>query len=467
MDYISSLLVTISDAIYIYILVGLLIICGIYFTLTTRFAQIRLFPEALKLMTEKSDGKKVSPFQALMICTASKVGTANIAGVATAMVIGGPGAMFWMWIMAVIGSASSMAESTLAQIYKVKSKNGNSFIGGPAYYIHQALGSKKLGTLFSCLFLFCFLCGFNTLQAHSMSSALKYYIPNYSQTFWPYIVGIAFSGIIAWVAFGGLKRIGFVSSYVVPTMASIYILTGLFIIITNFSKIPQAFSDIFSSAFDFKSIFGGLSGSVMLIGIKRGLLSNEAGMGSSPNAAACADTSHPAKQGIAQILAVFIDTILICSTSAFILLLSGVDLKTDMMGMPLMQEALRNQLGIWGVHFITFSVSLFAFSATIGNLGYCESNIMFINDNPKFLKAIRVFSIFPIIFGCVTSASVAWNLSDISMAFIAIINILTILILSKKYKVCLLDYFKQKKLGKDPKFNALECNINNTQLWKS
>ena len=466
MEQFNSLLTNISDCIYVYVLVGLLIVCGLYFTISTRFAQIRLFPEALKSIREKSDGKKVSPFQALMICTASKVGTANIAGVATAMVIGGPGSMFWMWIMAVIGSASSMAEATLAQIYKVKSPDGSSFMGGPAYYIHQALGKKKLGVLFACLFIFCCLCGFNTLQAHNMSSALKYYIPNYEHTIWPWVVGIIFASLVAWVIFGGMKRIGIVSSYLVPAMAATYLLAGLFIIITNISKVPAALSLIFSSAFDMNSILGGISGSVMIIGIKRGLLSNEAGMGSAPNAAACADTSHPAKQGVAQILSVFIDTILICSTSAFILLLSNVDLNTDLMGMPLMQQALQNQFGIWGVHFITCSVSTFAFSATLGNLAYCESNILFINKSPKFINSLRVFSIFPIIFGCVTTASIAWNLTDISMAFIAVINIITIIILSKRYKICLADYLNQRKLGKDPVFKATDCGITDAQLWK-
>ena len=466
MDYINSLLTNISDFIYVYIVVALLIICGVYFTITSKFAQIRFFPEALKSINEKSDGKKVSSFQALMICTATKVGTANIAGVATAMVIGGPGAIFWMWLMAVIGSASSMAEATIAQIYKVKNKEENSFIGGPAYYIQQALGKRKLGVLFSSLLVFCFLFGFNALQAHNMSSAIKYYIPNYENTIWPWVLGIALSLLIACVTFGGIKRIGFVSSYLVPAMATTYLLVGLYIVLTNITKLPSVISLIVSSAFDVHSIFGGIGGNVVLIGIKRGLLSNEAGMGSAPNAAACADTSHPAKQGIAQILAVFIDTILICSTSAFILLLSDVNLNTSVLGMPLMQEALYNQLGIWGVHFITLSVSAFAFSAILGNYGICESNILFIKDSPKLLKTIRMLSVFPIIFGCVASASIVWNLSDISMAFIAIINIITILILSKRYKVCLNDYIKQKKEHKDPVFKASDCNINDTQLWK-
>ncbi len=466
MDYFNSILATISDAIYIYILVGLLVICGLYFTIRTKFSQLRLFSDSVKFLTEKASGKKVSSFQALMVCTASKVGTANIAGIATAIVIGGPGSIFWMWIMALIGSASSMAEATLAQMYKSKSKDGSSFIGGPSYYIEKALGKRWLGVVFSSLFLFCFLFGFNALQAHNMSSSLKYYIPNYECTAWPLIIGLVFAVLISLVVFGGMKRIGFVSSYLIPVMASIYILMGLYIIITNFGKLPQVFSDILSTAFNFPSVFGGFAGSAMLIGIKRGLLSNEAGMGSAPNAAASADTSHPVKQGIAQVLSVFIDTVMICSTSAFIVLLSGIDLHTKTIGIPLMQQAIRNQVGEWGIHFITFSVATFAFSAIIGNFGISESNILFIKDSPKLLKTIRIISILPIIFGCVASASVVWNLADISMATIATLNIVAIILLSNRYMICLKDYMNQRKHKKDPVFNAPACGINDTELWK-
>lgn len=466
MDYFNSILATISDMIYMYILVGLLVVCGLYFTIRTKFAQLRFFSDSIKFLTEKTSGKKVSSFQALMVCTASKVGTANIAGIATAIVVGGAGSIFWMWVMALIGSASSMAEATLAQMYKSKNKDGSSFIGGPSYYIEKALGKRWLGVVFSCLFIFCFLFGFNALQAHNMSSALKYYIPNYEHTAWPLIIGIIFAALISSVIFGGMKRIGFVSSYLIPIMASIYIAMGLYIIITNFGKLPQVFYEIFSTAFNFPSVFGGFAGSAMLIGIKRGLLSNEAGMGSAPNAAAAADTSHPVKQGIAQVLSVFIDTVMICSTSAFIVLLSGIDLHTRTIGIPLMQQAIRNQVGEWGIHFITFSVATFAFSAIIGNFGISESNILFVKDSSKLLKIIRVISIFPIIFGCVASASLAWNLADISMATIATVNIITIILLSNKYAICLKDYINQRKHKKDPIFNAPACGINDTELWK-
>ncbi len=466
MDHLSFILKNISDAMYMYIVIALLVICGVYFTVRAGFSQLRLFPDSIKFLTEKTSGKKVSSFQALMVCTATKVGTANIAGIATAIVIGGAGSIFWMWIMALIGSASSIAEATLAQMYKSKSRDGSSFIGGPAYYIEKALGKRWLGIVFSSLFIFCFLFGFNALQAHNMSSALKYYIPGYEHTVWPFVIGIIFAALISCVVFGGMKRIGFVSAYLIPIMASIYILMGLYVIITNFGKLPQVFSEILRSAFDFQAIFGGLAGSAMLNGIKRGLLSNEAGMGSAPNAAASADTSHPVKQGIAQILSVFLDTILICSTSAFIVLLSGIDLHTKTIGIPLMQQAIRNQVGEWGIHFLTFSVATFAFSAIIGNFGISESNILFIKDSPKLLKTIRILSILPIIFGCVASASVIWNLADISMAAIASVNIIAIILLSNRYMICLKDYLNQRKHKKDPVFNAPSCGINDTDLWK-
>lgn len=459
----------INNFIYIYILVALLIVCGLYFTCKSKFAQIRFFPDSIKFLLDKSSGKKVSSFQALMVSTATKVGTANIAGVATAIAIGGPGTIFWMWVMAIINSASSMAEATLAQIYKRKDEKNDSFVGGPAYYIDRALGKKKLGTLFSCLFLVCFLIGFNSFQASNMSTALTYYIPGYFHTVWPYIVAVVFAILVACVVFGGIHRISFVSSYLVPIMAMGYILMGLYLIITNITHVPAACRAIVSSAFNLRSIFGGVTGSVLIIGIKRGLLSNEAGMGSAPNAAATADVSHPAKQGIAQILAVCIDTILICSISAFILLLSNADLRSGEIGMPLMQEAISLQLGDWGVHFITLSIVTFAFSAIVGNFGICETNMYFITKNQKIIKTIRVISILPVALGClagILNPMIAWNIAEITMAFIACLNIIAILLLSKRYFVCLKDYINQRKLGKDPVFNAPACGIGDTDFWK-
>lgn len=466
LENINMILEWISDKIYVYLILGLLILCGIYFTIKMRFAQIRLFPESIKYLREKSHNGKVSSFQALMTCTASKVGTANIAGVATAVVVGGPGAIFWIWLMAVIGSASSIVEATLAQMYKVKSKENGLFVGGPAYYIKNALGKKRLGIIFATLFVFCYMFAFSALQANNMSTAFENFIPSYRNTAWPWIIGIIFTCLIAVVVFGGIYRISFVSSYLVPAMATVYLLVGIYIFFTNINRIPEVFSLIFRDAFDFKAITGGFSGSVVLLGIKRGLLSNEAGMGSAPNSAATADTSHPVKQGIMQVLSVGIDTFFICSTSAFIILLSKVKLNSEMQGIPLMQKAVSSQVGAWGEYFIAVSVVCFAFSAIIGNFGISEPNILFIKEDEKFVKCLRTICLFAVAGGCVLSPKLVWNLADIAMALLAIVNLVAITMLTDKFMICFKDYLKKRKSGKDIVFNATEYGIDDTTLWK-
>lgn len=466
LENLNSILGWLSDNIYVYIILWLLSFCGLYFSLKLRFAQIWLLPNAVKYLKEKSHKGSVSSFQAIMTCTASKVGTANIAGVATAVVVGGPGAIFWMWMMAVVGSALSMVEATLAQMYKTKDKNSGLFIGGPAYYIRDALGKKNLGILFSSLFIFCYMFAFNALQANNMSTAFEGFIPNYRTTMWPWIIGIIFASLIACVVFGGIYRISFISSYLVPTMASIYLLVGFYIIIKNIGQVPQLFALILKDAFDFKSISGGFAGSVLVLGIKRGLLSNEAGMGSAPNSAATADTSHPAKQGVMQIISIGIDTFLICSTSAFIILLSKSPLDSEMQGIPLMQTAISSQVGAWGRYFITASIICFAFSAIIGNFGISEPNILFIKNDKKVVNTLKTICIFGVCCGCVLSPKLVWNLADIAMALLAIINLSSITMLTKKFSLCFNDYLKKRKSEEKLDFNAPQCGLNDTTMWK-
>lgn len=466
MENLNSVLGWLSDNIYVYVILWVLGFCGLYFSFKLRFAQVWLLPNAVKYLKEKSHKGSVSSFQAIMTCTASKVGTANIAGVATAIVVGGPGSIFWMWLMALIGSASSIVEATLAQMYKTKDKNSGLFIGGPAYYIRDALGKKKLGILFSSLFIFCYMFAFNMLQANNMSTAFEHFIPNYRSSIWPWIIGIVFAILVSSVVFGGIYRISFVSSYLVPTMASIYLIVGLYIIITNITEMPRIFGLIFKDAFDFQSITGGFAGSVILLGIKRGLLSNEAGMGSAPNSAATADTSHPAKQGVMQIISVGIDTILICSTSAFIILLSKSPLDPEMQGIPLMQTAISSQVGAWGKYFITISIICFAFSAVIGNFGISEPNVMFIKNSKKVLNTLKTICILGICGGCVLHPSIVWNLADIAMALLALVNLVSITMLSKKFSLCFNDYLKQRKSKEELTFNATECGLDDTTLWK-
>ena len=466
MQYLADVFATLSDNMYAYLVAALIILCGLYFTFRTHFAQFWLFPYSVRCMTEKSGRRKVSSFQALMMCTASKVGTANIAGVAIAIVLGGPGAIFWMWVMAIIGAASSVVEATLAQIYKSRTEDGSMFIGGPAYYISKALKNPKLGSVFSVLFVFCYMFAFSALQSNNMSGAFETFIPNYHETFWPIVVGAVFTILLSLVVFGGLHRIGFVSSYLVPAMASIYLLVGFYILVTNITRVPGVFGAILKDAFDFRSFCGGFSGSVVLLGIKRGLLSNEAGMGSAPNSAATAATSHPAKQGIMQILSVAIDTLLICSASAFIILLSNVPLMPIMSGISLMQTAVSSQVGAWGSYFVGFSVVCFSFSAIIGNFGISEPNLLFVNNNQKFVNIIKTIGLLAVFGGCIMEARLVWSFADITMAIIAILNLIVIFILRDRFMACFKDFLKQRKEGKDPVFKAEECGIYDTTEWK-
>ena len=465
----NNLLASLNDFLYSYILIFLLVAAGIYFSIRTKFVQFRLIGDAIKALKEKAEkndnGKSVSSFQALMISTASRVGTGNIAGIATAIVAGGPGAVFWMWVMAIVGGASAFVESTLAQVYKVK--DGKEFRGGPSYYIERALGKRWLGVLFSILLIACFAYGFNGLQTYNMSSALEYYIPNYSDTILPAVVGLLIAAATAFVIFGGVHRIGFISSVIVPIMAGIYILMGIFITLTNLDRVPEMFSLIFEGAFDFRAIFGGFAGSTVLIGIKRGLFSNEAGMGSAPNASATATVSHPVKQGMVQVLSVFIDTLMICTTTAFILLLSGVTgIPEKLDRIPYVQAAISANVGSLGIHFITFSIFAFAFTSLIGNYYYAESNILFIKNNRILLNVFRITCLIAIFLGAQADFSTVWNLADVLMGFMAIENILVIFLLGGIAFKVLDDYTKQKKQGIDPVFKAKNVGLNNTDTWK-
>ena len=464
----NNILSAVNDWMYTYLLLFLLVGTGIYFTIRTRFVQLRLLKESFHVLKEKAgeeNGKKqVSSFQALMISTASRVGTGNIAGIATAIAAGGAGAVFWMWLMAVIGGASAFIESTLAQVYKVKDKE--EFRGGPSYYMEKALGKRWLGILFSVLLIICFAYGFNGLQSFNMSSSLEYYIPGYSDTVYPMLVGLILAVGTAFVIFGGVHRIGFITSVLVPIMAGAYLLIGLYTVITNITELPRVFSMIFSQAFDFRAFAGGMAGSAVVIGIKRGLFSNEAGMGSAPNASASASVSHPAKQGMVQVLSVFIDTLLICSATAMMLLLSGVQGESGVLdGIPFVQKAISANVGNWGIHFITLSIFAFAFSSLIGNYYYAESNILFIKNNKKLLFIFRITCLLAVFFGAQADFSMMWNIADITMGCMATVNILVILVLGNTAMKVLKDYEKQKKEGKNPVFKAKDVGIENTECW--
>ena len=462
----ADLLNKIDDILYTWCLIYMLAGAGIFFTVRTRFVQIRLFRESMRCMLEKKQTEGgVSSFQALMIATASRVGTGNMAGVATAIVLGGPGAAFWMWLMAILGSASAFAESTLAQIYK--RRDGDTFKGGPAYYIETALHSRPLGVVFAISLIATFAFGFNGLQAYNIVSTFEYYVPDFEHSIVPLIVGIILFVVSLLLFFGGTDKISWVSSVMVPIMAGLYIVMGLLIIVLNIGDIPAMLVSIFRSAFDFKAIFGGFTGSCMVYGIKRGLFSNEAGMGSAPNASASAEVSHPVKQGLAQTISVYIDTLLICSTTVFILLLTGV-YKTDSTppGIPLIQQSVARQFGPIAIHIITLAVCMFAFTSIIGNYFYAESNIRFITKNPTVMTVFRIAAAAMVFFGAQNSIDVAWSLADITMGLEAIVNIVAIVLLSRIVFASLKDYEEQKARGLDPVFRESNIGLDDTEVWK-
>ena len=461
-----------SGFLYTYILLLLLVVVGVYFTIRTKAVQLRYLKDMFSQLTEKKHvqgERSISSFQALMVSTASRVGTGNIAGVATAIATGGPGAVFWMGLMAIIGAASAFVESTLAQIWKVRGKEGE-FRGGPAYYIEQALGKRWLGVLFAVLLILCFAFGFNGLQAFNATSSLEYYIPDYATNGTAIACGIVLAVMTAFVIFGGAKRISVITSIIVPIMAVGYIGIAVWTTIANISELPKVFGMVLASAFDFQAIFGGFAGSVVMLGIKRGLYSNEAGMGSAPNAAATASVSHPCKQGLVQSLSVYIDTLLICTCSAMMVLVFYVqdpEAAAALNGMPLVQMAVSNSVGEVGIHFITFAIFAFAFSSLIGNYFYAENNLRFIKGNSRALLFVfRIVCLCVIFYGAVNSFDLAWNLADIFMGFMAMVNLVAILLLGKWALKVLDDYTAQRKAGKDPVFVADRIpGLPKTECW--
>lgn len=452
MVFFNDILSKINTFMWSYFLIILLIGAGLYFSFKTRFVQFRYFKEMFKLLTEgigKNDNKDgISPFQAFCISTASRVGTGNIAGVAMAIAIGGPGAVFWMWLIALIGGASSFVESTLAQIYKVKDDNG-AFRGGPAYYMEKGLDKRWMGVLFSILISITFGLVFNSVQSNTVSIAF-----NTAFNIDKVLIGLVQSVLTAMVIFGGVKKVAKVSEIIVPIFASIYIILALIISILNITQLPSIFILIFESAFGFKEFTVGAVTATIMQGVKRGLFSNEAGMGSAPNASATATVSHPVKQGLLQTMGVFVDTLVICSCTAFIVLISGSYSNTDLTGIQLTQNSLNALIGSYGSIFLAICVFLFAFTSIIGNYSYGESNIEFLNTKKSILTIYRIFVVCMVMFGSLTQVSIVWDLADLFMAFMAILNIIAIVLLGKYAYIALHDYEKQLKEGKNPTFNA-------------
>ncbi|MCM3636296.1 alanine:cation symporter family protein [Sporosarcina luteola] len=448
-----------NDFIWTYILIGLLLLIGLYFTIRTKFVQFRLFGEMFRLIFEKREGNRgVSAFQAFTISAASRVGTGNVTGVALAIGIGGPGAVFWMWVIAIIGMATAFIESALAQVYKVR--DGDTFRGGPAYYMEKALGLRKLGIVFAILLTMCFGFIFNSVQSNTISQSFH---DVFNLPYW--VVGLLLVILTAIIIFGGVQRIVKVTQAIVPIMAVFYLLIALYVVAINITEVPAMIALIFEHAFGIKEMAGGGIGAAMMQGIRRGLFSNEAGMGSVPNAAATASATHPAKQGLVQSLGVFFDTIIICSATAFIILLAGLYDKGEESGILLTQSSMAVHVGSWAPYFVAIAIMFFAFSSIVGNYYYGETNIEFINTHKSWMTVYRIAVLGMVMFGALAKVDIVWSMADLFMGLMAIINLLVILALGKVAFRVLDDYTKQRKQGKNPVFKA-DSSLKGADCWR-
>lgn len=456
----NELITHINDAIWGYVLIGVLVACGVWFTWKTKGVQFRMIGEMFRLLTDSATSgtnklsdknerhKHISSFQAFAVSVATRVGTGNLAGVATAIAIGGPGAVFWMWIIALLGSATAFIESTLGQLFKQRHKD--SFIGGPAYYILKGLHCKWMAYLFAILITITFGLSYNSIQSNTICGAMQ-------EAFgWnPLVVGVVLSIMALFIVFGGIHRIANVSAVLVPLMAIGYFVLAIVIVLMNIHLIPHVMKVIVTSAFGFEQSVGGALGATIMNGVKRGLFSNEAGEGSAPNVAATATVSHPVKQGLIQALGVFTDTLLVCSCTAFVILISGLYQTPELNGIALTQAALNSEIGSVGPVFIAVAIFLFAFSSIIGNYYYGEANIRFMTSNVTILTVYRIFSAGVLVmFGALASLEIVWNLGDLCMALLTACNLVAIIALGKYAFRLLDDYRQQKRDGiKEPTFH--------------
>ena len=450
--WLNKSIVSINDFTWSYILVAALILCALWFTFRTHFVQFRMVGEMVRLLGESTGThdkgeKHVSSFQAFAVSIASRVGTGNLAGVASAIAIGGPGAVFWMWIIALLGSATAFIESTLAQLYK--RRHADSFIGGPAYYILHGMHCKWMSKLFAILITMTFCMAYISIQSNTICGAMqKAFSIN------PTWMGVALAVLSLVIVFGGIQRIAKVSSVLVPLMAVGYVVLALVVIVMNIQLIPHVFRLIIENAFGFEQIAGGGLGATMMNGIKRGLFSNEAGEGSAPNIAATASTTHPVKQGLIQSLGVFTDTLLVCSCTAFIIIISGLYTDGSASGIMLTQNALEHEVGSSGPIFVAIAIFFFAFSSIIGNYYYGEANVRFLTQRPSAILVLRIITGgLMVMFGAIASLDLVWSIGDFFMALVTICNLIAIITLGKYAFRLLDDYRQQKRAGvKSPVF---------------
>ncbi|MFJ2543324.1 alanine/glycine:cation symporter family protein [Microbacterium sp. NPDC087589] len=470
MDALNDFVVFAGDKLWTWAVLPLLLVLGLYFTFRSGVVQFRMIPDMFRTLTNKTprdesgEPQSVSAFQAFTISAASRVGVGNIAGVGTAIAIGGPGAVFWMWTMAFIGGASSFIESTLGQAFKVRDKEG--FRGGPAYYMQHGLKARWMGIVFACVLILCFPLSFNSLQANTISATISGSFGG--EVGWiPWAVGGVLAVLTALVIFGGLRRIASVTQSVVPAMALIYLLLGLVIVGMHFDRLPDVFASIYTQAWGTQEVVGGTIGAIIMVGAQRGMFSNEAGLGSAPNAGASAAVTHPVKQGLVQTLGVYFDTFLICSITAFIVLVATPDLADAERGIVLTQNALVSSLGSWSNILLSVIIFLLAFSSIIGNYYYGQSNIEFINPKPIVLTIFRTVVVAVVFLGSIASADLIWSTADGIMGVMALVNLIAIGLLSGIAFKLLRDYSEQRRAGLDPVFTRARLpEVTGIQCWE-
>ena len=468
---VSAWLATWGDNLWTWLVLPIVVLLGLYFTVRSGVVQFRLIPEMFRTLTDKTprtaEGKpqSVSAFQAFTISAASRVGVGNIAGVGTAIAIGGPGAVFWMWLMAFIGGASAFIESSLAQLYKTRDADG--FRGGPAYYMQRGLRARWMGVVFAVILIICFPVAFSSLQANTIQATIAGGLDDSASAWLPWVIGIVLSALMALVIFGGVRRIASVTQLLVPLMALLYLLIGLVIVALNIDRLPAAVATIFTQAFGPNEVVGATLGYIILTGVKRGMFSNEAGLGSAPNAGASAAVTHPVKQGLVQTLGVYFDTFLVCSITAFIILVSVPDLANAERGIDLTQGAVIGTLGEWSNILLSVIIFLLAFSSILGNYYYGESNIEFITRSRGVLLGYRIAAIAAVLIGALLSADVVWTFADGAMGFMALVNLVAIGLLSGIAFALLRDYTQQRREGKDPVFTRDRLpGVRNIEVWE-
>lgn len=456
-------------------LIAMCLLSGLFFSLATRFLQVRHIKEMVRLLFKgESSESGVSSFQAFAISISGRVGTGNIAGVATAIALGGPGALFWMWVIAFVGAGSAYVESALAQIYKEK-QNGE-YRGGPAYYIEKGLGMKWYAVLFAVITMLAMGLFLPGVQSNSIALGMQeaFSIP-------PLFTGLGIVVILGLIIFGGVKRIGKVAEVVVPFMAIAYILVSLVIIAMNITSLPAVLKLIITSAMGTQQVFGALIGSAIMWGVKRGIYSNEAGQGTGPHAAAAAEVTHPVKQGLVQAFSVYIDTLFVCSATGFMIIITGMynvlgaggdfivnNIGDVSIGPVYTQMAVESVFPGFGSIFVAISLLFFAFTTIMAYYYIAECNVAYLikgKDNKWLINVLRFFLLSAVLFGSVQEAAVIWGLGDIGVALMAYLNIVAIVLLRKPALVALKDYEQQKKLGHDPIFNPLKLGIKNADFW--